>query len=228
MQLSFNHMLHMDQVAEFLEKQNRVAELLLGYQNVWQAPKVSITRLIHTFRENSSVKTISLARNKLDNEDLAQLADAILDNDSIESINLRENRFTDVGVISLAKSLEKTNSIREVCLLKNPIGNEGYKAILRAVQKNFNLFKIELNDDGAMTQQIQHETALNTGGRKLLYLDPPLALWSTVLARVNKIESLNETLLASSGKCSAADVIFQMLKGSNLFEGMVNRGTGQL
>jgi len=221
--LSFNHMLHMDHVAEFVEKQSRVKELLLGYQNVWQAPKVSVTRLVHTLRTNASIKTLSLARNKLENEDAIQLADAILDNDSIESINLRENRFTDIGIVALAKSLEKASSIREVSLLKNPIGNEGCRAILRAAQRNYDLFEIELNDDGAITQQIQHETALNTGGRKLLFLDPPLALWSIVLARVNKIESLNEQDLASSGKCYAVDVIFQMLKASNLFEGIVSR-----
>ncbi|KAL3943969.1 MAG: hypothetical protein SGBAC_001963 [Bacillariaceae sp.] len=226
-QLSFNHMLHMDHVAEFVERQNRVTELLLGYQNVWQAPKVSVTRLVHTLRTNTSIKTLSLARNKLENEDAMQLADAILDNDSIESINLRENRFTDIGVVALAKSLEETNSIREVGLLKNPIGNDGYKAILRATQRNYDLFAIELNDDGAIAQQIQHETALNTGGRKLLFTDPPLALWSVVLARVNTIESLNEQRLVSSGKCNNADVIFQMLKASNLFEGIVNRNSGQ-
>lgn len=217
-------MLHMDHVAGFLEKQSRVTELLLGYQNVWQAPKVSVSRLVHALRTITSLKTLSFARNKLENEDVIQLADAILDNDSIESINLRENRFTDIGVVALARSLEKANSIREVSLLKNPIGNEGYEAILHAVQKNHNLFEIELSDDGVITQQIQHETALNTGGRKLLYLDPPLALWPIALARVNKIESLNEPQLTSSGKCYAADVIFPMLKASNLFEGIVRGG----
>ncbi|CAJ1953642.1 unnamed protein product [Cylindrotheca closterium] len=226
--LSFNHMLHMDHVADFVEKQSHVTELLLGYQNVWQAPKVSVTRLVDTLRTNISIKTLSLARNKLENEDAVQLADALLDNDSIESINLRENRFTDVGVVALAKSLEKANSIREVSLLKNAIGNEGYKAILRAAQRNYDIFEMELNDDGAIAQQIQHETALNTGGRKLLFLDPPLALWSIVLARVNKIESLNEQHNISSGKCYSADVIFQMLKASNLFEGIVSRDPGEL
>lgn len=219
-------MLHLDHVAEFLEKQSSVSELLLGYQNVWQAPKVSVVLLVEALRTNTSLKALSLSRNKLENEDAIQLADAILENHTIESINLRENRFTDIGVVALARSLEKANSIRQVSFLKNPIGNEGYDAILRAARKNHNLFEIELNDDGVITQQIQHEAALNTGGRKLLYLDPPLAIWSTVLARVNKIESLNEQHPTSSGKCCAVDVIFQMLKASNLLEGIVSRSVG--
>jgi hypothetical protein len=213
----------MDHIADFINKQSRITDLQLGYQNVWQAPKVSIISLAQALKKNKSVTSLSLARNKLNDEDAYLLAEAIGENSFIENINLSENKITDDGIVALAQSLESTPTLRELSLMKNPFGMVGYHAILNAVRRNHGLFQIKLMDHCFISQQIHYETALNRGGRKLLFEHPPLSLWPIALGRVNEIDFLGESnsYFGASKYCHRSDVIFYLLKGPAIFEGII-------
>lgn len=216
----------MDHIADFINKESRINDLQLGYQNVWQAPKVSIAALAQSLKKNESIKSLSLARNKLNDEDAYLIADAIREHPLIEAMNLSENKITDDGVVSISRSLEKNPSLRELCLQKNPFGMVGYQSILNAVRINHGLFQIKVVNYGFITRQIQYETALNRGGRKLLFDHPPLSLWPKALERVNHIDDLlgdDFNQIGASAYSHRPDVLFYLLKGPALFEGILCR-----
>ena len=174
---------------------------------------------------NKSIKNLSLARNKLCDKDAKLLAAALLRNSSLENFNLRENKFSDLGIVFLANALEVSIRLRECSLVKNSPnpGILGLEALLKAAKINHSLFNIGLTNNGSTTQQIFYETALNRGGRKLLFENPPVSLWPLALERVNKIDFLDEShnIFEASGDCYRLDALFNMLKGPVLFEGSI-------
>eukprot|EP00980_Cylindrotheca_fusiformis_P028474 scaffold22603_cov116-Cylindrotheca_fusiformis.AAC.3 len=221
--LSFNHCQHMDHIAEFISKDSSIRDLQLGYQNVWQSPKVSISSLAGALRDNRTLKSLSLARNKLQDEDAYLIANTIDENLCLENLNLSENKITDHGIVSIAQSLGNNPTQRELSLQKNPFGTVGYEAILNAVKTNHSLFQINLVDYGFITTQIQYETALNRGGRKLIFDNPPLSLWPLALERINTLDLVPDC----SSRCDIPkyslrpDVMLYLLKGPALFEGII-------
>ena len=230
--LSFNQCQNLQSMAKFLDANSTVEELLLGYQNVWQGPKIDIFELTRALCTNMSLTTLSLARNKLCDEDALLLANALLKNSCLQSLDVRENGISDFGITRLGTSLlhasEQGSKLKNLNLMKNPFGKTGMNALLSAVRGNMQLMKLELgnNNDWKLSQEIRYFTALNRGGRKLLYENPPLALWPLVLARVNNMDWDKESQCVASlqrNRSYQQDVLCFLMKGPALFEGLVCR-----
>jgi hypothetical protein len=83
----------MNHVAEFIIKQTNLIELQLAYQCVWQAPKTDIRALAQALKQNNTIRTLSLARNKLYDDDAFLIAEALVGNTSLQYLNLRENQI---------------------------------------------------------------------------------------------------------------------------------------
>jgi len=92
----------------------------------------------------------------------------------------------------LAKLLKNGHSIRRISVSKNPFDEVGSSALLDAVQSNHLLFHIDVSNGGTLHDQIRFNAALNRGGRALLFQHAPLALWPSVLHRINSFDSSNE------------------------------------
>jgi hypothetical protein len=226
--LSFNHCLHLNNIAEFLDTHNNITELVLGYQNLWQSTKINITELAKALIRNTSVTVLSLSRNKLSDQDAGLLATALLENSTLKSLDVSENRFSDDGIIALANAAEKGPSLRKLNVIKNQFGNRGSLALLKAVRENMKLVHVELGADnvGQPSYQIRYFTALNRGGRRLLYENPPLSLWPLALERVNKIDWDEESgvmLDVPDVGSHQLDVLYFLLQGPVFFEGLVCR-----
>ena len=218
--LSFNHCRNLEALASLVVDPGcRLCELSLGYQNMWQSPQIEFAALARALRKNKTLKTLSLARNKLRDQDILLLATALACNVSLQSLDLRENLISSEGICVLAKLLKNGHSIRRISLSKNPFDEVGSLALLDAVQSNHLLFHIEVSNGCTLHNQIRFNAALNRGGRGLLFQHPPLALWPSVLHRINSFDS-------SNGYCSIQDdengsfridVLQYMLRGPALF-----------
>jgi hypothetical protein len=226
--LSFNYCRNLNNIAEFLDINNNISELVLGYQNMWQSPKIDINELAKALKRNTSVAVLSLPRNKLSDQDAGLLATALLENSTLKSLDVRENLFSDDGIITLANAAEKGPSLRKLNVMKNPFGIRGSLALLTAVRENTKLVHVELGADnvGQPSQHIRYFTALNRGGRRLLYENPPLSLWPLALERVSKIdwdEESGDMLDVPDGGSHQLDVLYFLLQGPVFFEGLVCR-----
>lgn len=220
--LSFNHYRDPNKINKFLATNKSISEICLGYQNLWQTPKVNIAELVSALSKESTIVTLSLCRNKLTDQDAVLLASAIIENSKLESLDVRENNFSDEGAIALANAAAKGQSLRKINVMKNPFEQRGLLAFLTAARENMNLVYVELGADkaGPQSTHIQYFTALNRGGRRLLHENPPLSLWPLVLERVNEIDWDKE---AATPHLTGEDVMYFLLQGPAVFEGLACR-----
>ena len=219
--LSFNHCQNMDALASLLVNPGcRLCELSLGYQNIWQSSQIEFATLARALRKNKCLKTLSLARNKLRDQDILLLTTALACNNSLQRLDLRENLITSEGISGLATLLKKGSSIRRINVLNNPFDEVGSLALLDAVQSNHHLFKIDVSTGVFLHHQIRFNAALNRGGRGLLIQHPPLALWPLVLHRINSFDSANGggSIHDDENGSFRIDVLQHMLRGPALFE----------
>jgi Ran GTPase-activating protein (RanGAP) involved in mRNA processing and transport len=208
-------------IADLLE-QNRLRTLGMRHCLPDEDPPLNI--LLDAFPLNSSLKTLHLASNNLQDEDMGPLA-AALQESSITTLDLTQNRITDQGMITLASNLSP--HLEKLWLLGNPIGHAGAQALLELLKTTH----LELSDvrlptnlgfskNAAMEElqsQFQYYGRLNRGGRRLLTCNSrtvPRALWYLVLGRVNRLEwgRDDEKLVGQ------ADVIYFLLHGPVLLE----------
>ena len=219
--LSFNHFRNLDHVSDLVRSTTCIRELFLGYQNVWQAPKLDVTQLTRALKINSSLTKLSLARNKLNDGDAEVLASALLENTTLQDLDLRENKITDCGITSLTLAVSLNTAIKRLNVANNPFAEQGTEALLATVMKNFNIVHIELNDCSNTAWQIRYYASLNKGGRRLFVENPSISVWPLALEKVNNIDWLRES--SGSFKISAGseklDVLYYLLRGPALFDG---------
>jgi hypothetical protein len=224
--LSFNHCAESNHIARFLEAQRNVRELYFGYQNVWQSPKFDIGELTQALATNSTLTVLSLSRNKLNDDDAILLADALRNNSTLEHLDVKENNIGDIGACALANTAALVGTgLKILDLVKNPLSELGVSAFLAAVLKNMNLIQIQLPGmDCQLTKQVQFSAALNKGGRKLLYEHPVLGLWPLILERVNALDwdDARNDFFEEDSSTYQIDVLYSLLKGPALFEGVIS------
>lgn len=210
--LSFNHCSCLDPLAELVNDPScRLSKLSLGYQNLWQSPRIDITAFTRALRRNKHIKTISLARNKLADSDILLLATALACNETVEVLDLRENMISDEGITMLATTIQHGTGIRMINLAQNPFHETGALALLQAVETNHNLVQLHINETTYKCNEIRYETALNKAGRYLLFKSPPLGLWPIVLERINRLEfAEKQTCIVTGGPVKAAKVSRQV------------------
>jgi hypothetical protein len=189
--LSFNNLRSLEPISRLMRSSECcVHELLLGFQNLWQTPRIEISSIVGALYENKSVRVFGIANNKLSDQDADVLVTALLENSTLEQLDIRENHFHDQGMIKLAHVAKESKSLRKLLVARNPFGTGGSLALLEAVAKNHRIFYIDVCRNDAIDRQIHYNTTLNRAGRRLLLERPwlPLALWPLVLERANNID----------------------------------------
>lgn len=66
------------------------------------------------------------------------------ENRGIEKLNLSDNKLGNEGVVYLSEALSVNNILKEIILKANDIGNEGAVALAEALQHNSSLTKLDL------------------------------------------------------------------------------------
>mmetsp|Transcript_21948 Transcript_21948/g.46292 ORF Transcript_21948/g.46292 Transcript_21948/m.46292 type:complete len:456 (-) Transcript_21948:248-1615(-) len=240
--LSFNRLRNPSCIGDFLRSPDcHLRELLIGYQNLWQADyngkNVDVTKIAQSLAVNTSLRTLGLRQNELGDTDALELATALEENFTLETLDLGENNVSDPGVLALANTARSSSrGLQRLNLRRNQFGTKASLALLEAASTNFRLLTIDSTDerrgrniqDERIHRQIRYHTALNRGGRELLLWTegpPPQALWPLVLAkqapwpRRDETNGGNNRADCSSKRTSGLDdmridVLYYLLKES--------------
>jgi Leucine Rich repeat len=161
-----------------------------------EGEKLPIGPLIKALQYNSSLIHLDLSVNKLEDNDLKCLGDALMANTTLQELDVRSNQITDDGVQEFAsrallpvtseysntqgptytKSHQQSGNngmlgLRKLWLQDNPIGELAAMAIRDALAVNFQLEYVGFGEYfGTTSDEIEYFSTLNWGGRRLLLL----------------------------------------------------------
>jgi Ran GTPase-activating protein (RanGAP) involved in mRNA processing and transport len=223
--MSFNNFRHLDNVTRLVSENRNLRDISIGYQNVWQAPKVNLTQFLRALQSNTSLISLSLARSKMNDGDAENLAVMLRRNVTLQNLDVRENRLSDQGMRSLAEAIASQNTLRKLNVASNPFAAEGIECLLAMVRDNVNLVHIELTDSSSTAKQVRYYATLNKCGRRLIYEDPSLGVWSLALEKINTMDLGEEycSALDANEESQKLDALYFFLQGPALFEGLVCR-----
>jgi hypothetical protein len=170
--------------------------------------KIDILIISQALRCNTTLQTLDLSFNRLDDSDVLALCTALVDNDTLRNLDLRSNWISNVGIVSLSECcLIRMRGIRNLQLARNPFDDTD--ELLEAVKLNVELEELGLDHHLMNYGEIQFYITLNKGGRRLLKdsgQHVPLGLWPLVLERCHGLKRWSH------------DVVFHLLQGPVLFE----------
>jgi hypothetical protein len=156
----------------------------------------------------NSLVRLDLGVNKLDDDDMIQLAGALSNNNkTLKELDVRSNRITNRGVEIFAQSLVTMGGLRKLWLQDNPsIDEEGAVAMRDALKVNVHLEYVGFSQDFTCWYELEYYTALNWGGRRLLQEinTTNIALWPLVLERASKYDG---------GTDRVANILYYLLRG---------------
>jgi hypothetical protein len=161
-----------------------------------EVEKLPLGPLIVALQYNSSLIHLDLSVNKLEDNDLKCLGDALIANTTLQELDVRSNQITDSGVREFArralltmtseysnkqgptwtKSQQQSRNngmlgLRKLWLQDNPLGEPAAVAIRDALAVNFQLEYVGLGEYfGTISDEIEYYSTLNWGGRRLLLL----------------------------------------------------------
>ena len=175
----------MNAIASLMRKSKTLKTLRLREQCI-EEEKLDIRPLIEALLVSKTLQELDLSVNKLDDEDMEGLSNALNVPDAPLLISdVRSNTITDNGIIALTQQQSK---LQKLWLQDNPkITHVGARVMRDYVKENYSLeyvgFAQEFDFFG---EEIEYYTSLNWGGRRLLYnnnyyLNP--ALWPLILER---------------------------------------------
>jgi Ran GTPase-activating protein (RanGAP) involved in mRNA processing and transport len=223
--LSFNRFRSMDNVTSLVSENRNLRDLSVGYQNVWQAPKVDVTQFLIELQSNTSLISLSLARCKMNDGDAGNLAVVLRRNITLQNLDVRENRLSDHGIMTLTEGIASQNTLRKLNVARNPFTEDGIECLLAAVRDNVNLVHVELSDSSSTADQVRYYATLNKCGRGLIYKNPSLGVWPLALEKINTMDWEEEycSTFYANEESQKLDAFHFFLKGPALFEGMVCR-----
>ncbi|KAL0242495.1 hypothetical protein GEMRC1_005058 [Eukaryota sp. GEM-RC1] len=114
--------------------------------SVFQNHSVSML-LIEALKTNTTVTSVDLGSNSIEDEDARALAEVLKINTSVTGIDLRNNSIGDEGARALAEALKVNVSVTSVNLWDNSIGYEGARALAEALKVNASVTSVVLRDN---------------------------------------------------------------------------------
>jgi len=105
--------------------------------------------LATVLKSNSTLLTLTLGKNKIEDVGMSVLASALKENSTLTTLSLWGNVIGDVGAAAIGESLMVNLGMTSVYLHENNIGDNGAVAIAEGLKKNLTLTKLWL-----MTNQI--------------------------------------------------------------------------
>lgn len=162
--------------------------------------RIAIKEVIDTLKEEKEIKTLTLSKNDLGNQEIVALAKAIQDNSiKLISLDLSCNKISDEGLSAISQLfLENNQTIIKLDLSNNNISNQVFFTIIAnsAIIKkevHFDLSNNKINDllekdtDGIMyvIKQLPNETKVNLSGNDINNTDSFKSILNNNL--INKI-----------------------------------------
>ena len=208
------------EVADMLSAENCALQKLdLSFQRLDDGKILDISPLMEALTKNTSIETLDLTGNGLQDKDADRIACVARHNTTIRELFLARNKFTDVGVTAIARSLPRMEGLRKLSLWGNPFGEEGARQLLNGMVQNMELCDLHLFRQFKCSHQIQYFTNINRGGRKLLQEPPnqvPMSLWPLVLERTNTMK-MSARRKDEENKSARIDMLYCLLRGPVLF-----------
>lgn len=193
-----------------------VKQIGMKYERMLFGMKISdATSLSHIFKSTTSLTTLGLPGNLIDDDLLRMLMTGLIKNSSITSLDLSHNKITNHGARLLSKLLGPESVITSLNLYDNQIHAEGGRYLSRGLKYNTSLMELDMrlnrlaDDGGRMLLEglIDHHslTVLNLSSNTLgkesaevlgeILSDPATALRSIDLSSNALLESDADVLL---------------------------------
>ena len=143
----------------------------LTYSGWFLLAKPSLSALCLALKVNTSLTSLYLSHDSIDDEVANSLSEALRVNASLTSLDLSQNLIRAGGANSLSEALRVNTSLTYLGLSMNPIDDEGTNSLSEALRVNTSLTSLELsmssiNDEGA--NSLSKALRVNTS---LTYLD---------------------------------------------------------
>ena len=103
--------------------------------------------LSEALRVNTSLTSLDLGRNSIGVEGASSLSEALRVNTSLTSLHLSDNSIGDEGASSLSEALRVNTSLTSLDLGQNFIGAEGVSSLSEALRVNTSLTSLHLSDN---------------------------------------------------------------------------------
>ena len=142
-----------------------LVDLTCSYWFFFSKPSLSTLRL--ALRANTSLTSLDLSRNSIDDEGANSLCQALKVNTSLTSLSLGLNSIGDEGAHSLSEALRVNTSLTSLVLVKNVIRDGGANFLSEALKVNTSLTSLDLfgnfiGDEGAasLSEALRVNTSL--------------------------------------------------------------------
>jgi Ran GTPase-activating protein (RanGAP) involved in mRNA processing and transport len=225
-------------IVQSLESNQQLSELSLGMNYAEDDAMLAVCNLLRSSR--SGLKSLNLAQQNPGTLDLISFAVALRENRTLQRIDFRESFVQHVHVAALAEALNHNATVQELNLENCGLTNSMLSTLVKRLDGWSGLMKLYLRDNGCgnqldaatlkgncilqvldIEQELMHPNVyfhlcLNRGGRQFLETNRiPLALWSILFFRVNRIFEEDDSIPPDSHHgIGAADVLYYLLKGS--------------
>lgn len=143
LRLSKNHFT-VDQLATLattLEGNVSLIALVLDDNDLGPDSAVEIARILR----RSSLKTLSLAGNRIGDDGAQAIANALLSNKTLTSLNLEYNDITSKGILSVSQALAHSASLQELSLAANDLRFGGTEHLADGLAVNQTLISLDLD-----------------------------------------------------------------------------------
>ena len=166
---------------------------------------------------NQTLEHLDVSFNLLTTNDIRSLIASLSKNSTLKTINLMSNRLDDHSMQLIGIYLPRMRGLQKLSITANRFGEDGANGLRQGLLTNVYLTQLSIPRGFDASDQIDYLLALNQGGRRLLLEEnkenetsaPPLGLWSLILERV--------TVLYHSQPFLEASVLFHLLQGPVLF-----------
>jgi Ran GTPase-activating protein (RanGAP) involved in mRNA processing and transport len=181
----------------------------------WREP-LDFGMLAASLHLNSCLQHLCLSHNRLSLRDVSNLMAGVKES-AIRILHLEVCGISDEGAQNISSNLN--TGLVEIHLAGNVFSNESCeKYFLESIRVHTQLEFLHVGEEYACQIEIDYYARLNKGGRRI-FSNPsrvPLALWTLVLDRANRLDW--QVSDDTAGEGFAEDVLFYMLQGPVLCE----------
>jgi Leucine Rich repeat len=208
------------QISLLLESPScRLRNLDLSFQQRDRRGKLVCHSVLSALKKNTSLHTLNLTCNKLDDRDAQVMAHVMAHNSDLQDLRLARNGFTDKGIKSIATELSRMKGLKSLSLWGNNFSENGAEALLAGMSMNTELHTLNLfRQFKNVSDKIDFLGNFNRVGRRLIHkdsIDVPLGLWPLLLERANTVKLSSRSSSAHNDEASCrAEIMYCSLQGS--------------
>lgn len=155
-------------IAEALEKNTTLKSLEIGYNHIRNEGAKAVILAVSKHKSITKFGIANnLIEENNDNQICKYFAEMVLNNHYISDISFGENKIGDNGIITIAEALKTNVVLKNIDLRSSSIGDPGAIAIANLLQKNttisnINLYGNNIGDDGvvAIAEALEKNTAV--------------------------------------------------------------------